>query len=119
MLTLYGIKNCDTVKKAIKWLDANHKKYVFYDFKQKNISRSKLDEFITKIDKNRLINKKSLTWRNLPSDTKSKIISIGATKYELIKVLSDHPLLIKRPIIESKDLFLIGFNEQEYNLNIK
>ena len=44
LLTLYGIKNCDTVKKAIKWLDANHKKYVFFDYKQKNISRSKLDE---------------------------------------------------------------------------
>ena len=119
MLTLYGIKNCDTVKKAIKWLDANNKKYVFFDYKQKNISKSKLEKFVSKIEKNRLINKKSLTWRNLQSDIKSRIINIEVTDNELIEVLSDHPLLIKRPIIESEDLLLIGFSEQEYNSNIK
>tara|TARA_B100002019_G_scaffold240173_1_gene215775 strand:+ start:120 stop:563 length:444 start_codon:yes stop_codon:yes gene_type:complete len=119
LLTLYGIKNCDTVKKAIKWLDANNKKYVFFDYKQKNISKSKLEKFVSKIEKNRLINKKSLTWRNLQSDIKSRIINIEVTDNELIEVLSDHPLLIKRPIIESEDLLLIGFSEQEYNSNIK
>ena len=77
MLTLYGIKNCDTVKKAIKWLDANHKKYIFLTINKK-ISRSKLENFISKIEKERLINKKESYMENLPNlISKVKLQALG------------------------------------------
>ena len=119
MITVYGIKNCDSVKKAINWLKKNNINYSFFDYKTQEITPKKLKKFIKFIGKSNIINKRSLTWKKLPNNIKNHIVSCETTDSDIIVILSRYPLLMKRPIIENKNLFLVGFHDQDYKLNIK
>ena len=96
MLTLYGIKNCDTVKKARRWLDNQGVDYQFHDFRQDGLDKKLLDSWLKQLGWEAIVNKRSTTWRNL-SD-KEKDISSNA---QAAKLLLANPTLIKRPVIQN------------------
>jgi arsenate reductase len=112
MTIIYGIKNCDTVKKALKFLEENNIKFVFHDYKNSGISSEKLKEFIAKFGLEKVLNSKGKTWKQLSEDQKPK------NEKEAIKLMIEKTSLIKRPIIEGKNIWLIGFDVDEYK-NLK
>ena len=109
MLTLYGIKNCDTVKKARHWLEDHGIEYKFHDFRQDGLDQKLLKCWVEALGRDALINKRSTTWRNLAE--KDKIISVDQ---QAIKLLLANPTLIKRPVLENTKTLLVGFKEAEY-----
>ena len=109
MLTLYGIKNCDTVKKARRWLDNQGVDYQFHDFRQDGLDKKLLDSWLKQLGWEAIVNKRSTTWRNL-SD-KEKDISSNA---QAAKLLLANPTLIKRPVIQNSKTLLVGFKEADY-----
>ena len=113
MLTLYGIKNCDTVKKAQRWLDENKIQYKFHDFRTDGLDKKLLAGWVESLGWEAIVNKRSTTWRNLPD--KDKAIS---TNTQAITLLLANPTLIKRPVLQSNNILLIGFKDSEYK-NLK
>ena len=111
MITLYGIKNCDSIKKSRRWLDKNSIEYVFHDFRIDGIKKTIIKEFIENIEIKLLINKRSSSWKKLSN--KEKLVE---KKIDLIDLLIKNPTIIKRPIIKSKDKYLVGFNEEKFKL---
>ncbi len=106
MLKVYGIKNCDTVKKARRWLEQQSIDYQFHDFREDGISKKQLGEWVKKLGRDRLINKRSTTWRQLTDEDKA----ISSDK-QAIDLLYQNPTLIKRPVIEANNLLEVGFTE--------
>ena len=94
MLTLYGIKNCDTVKKARHWLEAHGIAYQFHDFRQDGLEQKRLQSWIKALGWEAIVNKRSTTWRNLAD--KDKAISDAQ---QAVKLLLANPTLIKRPVL--------------------
>ena len=103
-IILYGIKNCDSVKKTREWLDKNLIKYTFHDFHVDGIKKSTVNEFLKNIDIKILINKRGTSWRKL-SDKEKKT----STKLEIIDLLFENPTIMKRPIIKTKKKISCGF----------
>ena len=101
-ITLYGIKNCDSVKKSRKWLDKNSVEYTYHDFRLDGVEKSLIEEFLKNIEVGLLINKRSTSWKKLPDKEKT----IG-TKLELVGLLLKNPTNKKRPIIKTKKINLI------------
>src|SRR5687768_5337460 len=95
-ITLYGIPNCDQVKRARTWLDSHAIPYDFHDFKKLGAPRALVERWLTDIPWDTLINRKGTTWRGL-SDTRKQSIVDAATAIELI---TESPSLIKRPVLE-------------------
>lgn len=110
MLTVYGIKNCDTVKKAVRWLEDNKVEYQFHDFRQDGLEKKQLNVWLEKLGWEAIVNKRSTTWRNL-SDKEKEI----STNAQAAKLLLANPTLIKRPVVESKKTLITGFKEIEFN----
>ena len=105
-MKLYGLKNCDTCRKALKWLVGRGVPVEFVDVREGKISRSDIERFITRAGWEKALNRKSTTWRELSDDEKS---DIGAAK--AITLIAAHPTLLKRPVIEVGDETLIGFDD--------
>ena len=110
-IILYGIKNCDNVKKSRKWLDKNSVEYAYHDFRLDGIEKSLIEEFLKNIEVGLLINKRSTSWKKLPYKEKK----IGP-KLELIGLILKNPTIIKRPIIKSKNNYFIGYDEEKFKL---
>ncbi len=108
-VTLYGIKNCDTVKKARKWLDTNSVPYTFHDFRVDGIDKTLINNFLKQIDLEILINKRGTTWRKL-SDEEKEITN----KTQAIKLMIENPAIIKRPVLDVNKTLAIGFSEESY-----
>jgi arsenate reductase (glutaredoxin) len=109
MTTLYGIKNCDTVKKARRWLDGEKITYQFHDLRADGLDEKTLRNWTKKTSWEDLLNKRSTTWRQLPDDDKNTINEINAIKQMLI-----NPTLIKRPVLSFNKQIIIGFNASNY-----
>ena len=109
MTTLYGIKNCDTVKKAQKWLADHNLNPQLHDYRVNGLDPAWLAEMAEKFGWETLVNKKSTTWRGLSDDVKNNL-----NKETALQVLTENPTLIKRPIVLADNVALIGFNEAEY-----
>ncbi|HMK05488.1 MAG TPA: Spx/MgsR family RNA polymerase-binding regulatory protein, partial [Ferruginibacter sp.] len=103
---LYGIPNCDTTKKAINWLSKNKIPYSFHDYKHEGISKEKLQAWFAKEGREKIFNKRSTTWKELPAVVQNKVTDDGSA----IKIMIAHNSIIKRPVIEHDDTLLIGFN---------
>jgi len=114
MLQVFGIKNCNTVKKAIDWLNANKLAYTFNDYKKTPITKEKLIEWNAKLSWDKLINKKGTTWRKVPLEDQEKIVDFNSAAELIMKNNS----LLKRPVIEVNNELIIGFNEQEYQTKL-
>jgi arsenate reductase len=108
-VTLYGIKNCDTIKKAKKWLDGNSIEYCFHDFRTDGINRKLIDGWLKSIDWQVLLNTRGTTWRKLSDDIKE-----GINKTNAIKLMLEQPAIIKRPVLAAKNKIYIGFKMEEY-----
>jgi arsenate reductase len=108
MHTLYGIKNCDTVKKARNWLDQNGIDYRFHDFRTDGLTPELLQHFAEHLDWNTLLNRSSTSWRQLSAEQQC-----GLTQEKAMRLMLATPTLIKRPILESGDKLIIGFNAKD------
>lgn len=109
MLTLYGIPNCDTVRKARKWLDKHAIAYHFHDFRKQGLSSDMLDPWFSSIGWQTLLNKRGLTWRNLDDSSKTNINEQTAKN-----IMLDAPAIIKRPVVVMDEQIWVGFNEKEW-----
>ncbi|PJG84600.1 ArsC family reductase [Conservatibacter flavescens] len=113
MITVYGIKNCDTVKKALKWLTDHNIEHKLHDYRVEGLSQTWLQQAEAQFGWENLVNKRSTTWRNLDDQVKENL-----SKSTALSVLFEQPTLIKRPIILQDNIALIGFNEKEYTENL-
>ncbi len=95
MTTLYGIPNCDTVKRARNWLDEHGVAYEFHDFKKQGVPEAELDQWLRKPGWEALVNRRGTTWRRLDDETRAKVVDARSARV----VLLAHPSLIKRPVV--------------------
>jgi arsenate reductase len=109
MTILYGIKNCDSVKKAKKWLEQQNISYEFHDFRSDGLSSQLLSEFLTCTDLTLLLNKRSTTFRNLSDEIKNNL-----TDEVMTEIILAQPTLIKRPLLKHQQTLLIGFKDSQY-----
>lgn len=109
-MKVYGITNCNTVKKAVDWLKANHVDYEFHDFKKLGVSPEKLGEWDAKAGYEKFLNKQGLTWKQLDPAVKDSI----KTKGDALRLLHEKTSMIKRPVIEDGDFLYFGFDEGVY-----
>lgn len=109
-ISIWGIKNCNTMKKAFNYLDDHHVNYQFHDYKKEIMSTELLQQILKTIPLEQLLNKKSTTWRSLTEKDKEK----ANDQTTAVELMQNYPTLIKRPIIELNDSFLVGFSEENY-----
>ena len=109
-MTVYGIPNCDTVQKAIKWFKANNVDFEFHDFKKEGISLKKLKEWDKKAGYEKFLNKKSSTWKDVADELKESITSAE----NAFPLILEKTSIIKRPVIEDGKFLFFGFDEGVY-----
>jgi arsenate reductase (glutaredoxin) len=107
---IYGIPNCDTVKKATGWLTKNKISFQFHDYKKQRIDKGKLETWCSKLTWEIVLNKKSTTWRELSKPEQEKV----TTQTAAIKLMMANTSIIKRPVIEYNSKIMVGFNEEGY-----
>ena len=108
-VTIYGIKNCDTMKKARAWLDARGIAYTFHDYKTAGIARGMLEDWVREVGWETLLNRAGATFRKLPENEKD-----GLAERKAIALMLDHPSMIKRPVLDAGGGLLIGFKPEQY-----
>ncbi|GAA3057273.1 ArsC family reductase [Rhizobium viscosum] len=108
-ITIYGIKNCDTMKKARSWLDEHGVAYDFHDYKAVGIDRAHLERWIDESGWETVLNRAGTTFRNLPDVARENLDSEKA-----ITLMLDQPSMIKRPVLEADGKLLIGFKPETY-----
>lgn len=108
-MILYGISNCDTIKKAKKWLSDQMVAFQFHDFRKDGLEAEQLNIWIDALGWEVLLNKRGTTWRNLNEADKENIDTEKAAELML-----EHPALIKRPVLVTYDEIIVGFKPEEY-----
>jgi arsenate reductase len=108
--TLYGIPNCDTVKKARTWLADNGHEFTFHDFKKQGLGRETVAGWLEQLDWEVLVNRKGLTWRNLSDEQKAAVID----KASALDLMLANPSVIKRPVLDNGGKFSVGFSDVQY-----
>jgi arsenate reductase len=108
-VTIHGIKNCDTMKKARAWLDEKGVAYDFHDYKTAGIERSQLEKWVGKVGWESLLNRAGTTFRKLPDKDKE-----GLTEKRAIALMIAQPSMIKRPVLDAGGKLLVGFKPEEY-----
>lgn len=110
MLTIFGIKNCDSVKKARKWLESNNIDYRFHDFRADGLDKQRLSQWNKTLGWEVLLNRRGTSWRQLSQQTKDSIDEKSA-----MELMLENPTLIKRPVLEVDDGSMqVGFSESAY-----
>lgn len=109
MTTLYGIPNCDTMKKARKWLTDNGIEYRFHDYKRQGLDETLLRAWIADMGWEMLLNRRGTTWRKLPQEVRDSINEENA-----IRVMLENPSIMRRPVLETEKGRQVGFSEQTY-----
>ncbi|HCD7962055.1 TPA: ArsC family reductase [Klebsiella pneumoniae] len=111
MLTMYGIKNCDTIKKARRWLEAHQIEYRFHDYRADGLERAQLDTFIAELGWQALPNTRGTTWRKLDESLRNSIDNADAAAALMLEM----PAIIKRPLLCAPGRpMLLGFSESSY-----
>ncbi|WP_201860246.1 ArsC family reductase [Microvirga soli] len=108
-VTLYGIKNCDTMKKARAWLDDRGVAYAFHDYKVEGIARARLETWARSVGWETLLNRAGTTFRKLPEADKS-----GLDEGRALALMLDQPSMIKRPVLHLDGRLLVGFKPEQY-----
>jgi arsenate reductase (glutaredoxin) len=110
-MTIYGIKNCNTVKSAIDWLNKNKVEFEFHDYKKSGITKAKLNAWSKQIGWESLVNKRGTTWRQLDETIQTKVTN----EETAIALMMEKTSVIKRPLIEKNGkVLLLGFDEAEF-----
>ncbi len=108
MITIFGIANCDTVKKARQWFAARDIAHQFHDFRKDGLSRAQLESWIDELGLDVLLNRRGTTWRKLSGDQKARL-----TEQEDIDLLLEYPAMIKRPLFDFGNLRRVGFSKKD------
>jgi arsenate reductase len=109
MTTIYGIKNCDTMKKARTWLEAHKIAHAFHDYKASGIDKTALEGWAKKVGWEVLLNRAGTTFKKLPDADKE-----GLTEKKAIALMLAQPSMIKRPVLEAKGKLTVGFKPEIY-----
>jgi Spx/MgsR family transcriptional regulator len=109
MTTLYGISNCDTVRKTRKWLESNGIAFEFHDFRKEGLTRAQVDRWCDALSSETVLNKRGTTWRQLPVEQRDNL-----DEEALRALLVEHPTLIKRPVLEHNGTIRVGFKAEDY-----
>jgi arsenate reductase len=109
MVTIYGIKNCDTMKKARSWLEGHKIAHNFHDYKTAGIDRATLEDWVRKVGWQVLLNRAGTTFRKLPDAAKE-----GLTEEKAVALMLAQPSMIKRPVLNIKGRLTVGFKPEEY-----
>ena len=107
--TLYGISNCDTMKKARKWLDDHDIEYVFHDYRKDGLEPARLEGWCRELGVDALLNRRGTTWRKLPESAKENLTDAAA-----IKLMLENPAMIKRPLLDTGRKRTLGFSAEQY-----
>ena len=107
--TIYGIKNCDTMKKARAWLDGKGVAYAFHDYKTAGIDRARLEDWAKQVGWEALLNRAGTTFRKLPEADKE-----GLSEKKAIALMLAQPSMIKRPVLDIDGRLLVGFRPDQY-----
>jgi arsenate reductase len=107
--TVYGIRNCDTMKKAFAWLDARRIAYEFHDYKKSGVPPGKLKEWARRAGWERLANMRGPTWRKIPEAQRANLSEARA-----LALLERNASAIKRPVVEAGSTLLVGFDPEEF-----
>ena len=108
-VTLYGIRNCDTMKKARAWLDAKGVAYAFHDYKVQGIDRERLERWTRAVGWETLLNRAGTTFRKLPDSDRK-----GIDQAKAIALMLAQPSMIKRPVLARSDDLIVGFKPERY-----
>ena len=114
-ITVYGIPNCDMIKKTLNWFRKNKVDVTFYDYKKSGITKDKLLLWSKQVGWEVLLNKKSTTWRSLTMAEQEKITNQPAA----IQLMISNTSIIKRPVIVFTDKLVVGYNETEFTKQLK
>lgn len=109
MLKIYGIKNCDTMKKAMACLDAQGTAYEFIDYKKAGVAATHLPDWNRRAGWKVLLNTRGLMWKKLSDDQRADVDDIKA-----LALMAEHPSLIKRPVLDTGKALLVGFDADAY-----
>ena len=109
MTTLYGIPNCDTIRKAKRWLQDNQVEFQFHDFRKDGLGKSQLQAWVDELGWEVLLNKRGTTWRKLPDEQKTNVDRDSA-----IELLLAEPAMIKRPVLDLGERRVVGFSTDSY-----
>ncbi len=111
MYQIYGISNCNTVKKALSWLDGHHVAYTFHNYKKEGASEGLLMSWCKQVGWEALVNKKGTTWRTLPEDVKIQVTD----EKSAVALMREKTSVIKRPLIEKEGkVVMLGFDDAAY-----
>ena len=114
-MIVYGIKNCDTVKKALNWLKANNKAFEFHDYKKEGITSEKLQSWCSQVGWENLLNRRGTTWRKLDEETRNAVTD----ETQAVNVMLTNTSIIKRPVIEKDGkVLMVGFDEASYSAKL-
>jgi len=108
MITIYGIKNCDTCRKALKWLQTEDIDHRYHDFRTDGLDPAALDAWVVALGWEALLNRRGTTWRKLPEADRDSVDSAKARR-----LMAANPTLIKRPVFDLGDNFVVGFKSAE------
>jgi len=110
-ITIYGIRNCDTMKKARAWLEAHGVDHDFHDYKVAGIERAKLEAWAKVLGWEVLLNRAGTTFRKLPDAARANL-----TEPRAMKLMLEQPSMIKRPVLERGKTLLVGFSPEKYSV---
>ena len=108
-IVLYGIANCDTIKKAKSWLQARNIEFDFHDYRKQGLEMDLLQGLVNGLGWESMLNRRGTTWRNLPATIRDNIDQASA-----VDAMSEYPALIKRPILAKNGSLYLGFSTQQY-----
>lgn len=109
-ITLYGIPNCDTVKKARTWLAAQQLDFTFHDFKKQGLERATVEAWLQQLPWDVLVNRKGTTWRALSDERKASITDAASA----MELMLENPSIIKRPVLDKDGKFSVAFSDAQY-----
>ncbi|TNC82908.1 MAG: hypothetical protein C9356_00180 [Oleiphilus sp.] len=110
VIHIYGIKNCDTMKKALVWLTNSGIDFVFHDYKKEGVDADRIRYWLTLTQPEDLINRRGTSWRKLSEEARSNLTQDSATQ-----LIIDNPSLVKRPLLELGDEVYLGFKPELYS----
>ena len=114
MIRIYGIKNCDTMKKAMSWLSEHGIAYEFIDYKKAGVAEANLPDWMARAGWEKLLNTRGLMWRKLSDEERT---AVDAKKAQNLMI--QYPALIKRPVLDTGSHLLVGFSPESYAESLK
>ena len=108
-VTIYGISNCDTIKKAKNWLDKNNIQYSFYDYRKQGLEAEQIERWVNILGWEALLNQRGTTWRKLADEIKNNVDQASA-----IEIMLENPSIIKRPLLDKNNELHLGFSDSQY-----